>query len=87
MADDEDELTIVHLVGIPCILNRSVKVEIRENTKEGRLELGDERSRCFVIKKVTDVLKDGSYIVTLLKPNGDLVTDNAQIISSALFVK
>ena len=42
MADDDEEeeaLTIEHLVGIPCVFNRSIEVELRRNSRKNRLEL------------------------------------------------
>jgi hypothetical protein len=85
--DDEDELTIDHLIGVTCVLNSSVEVEVRRNTKKGRLELCEGDRGFFVVDKVSDVAKDGSYIVTLLKTNGSFVTDTAQLIKKSLVRK
>lgn len=87
MIDEEDDLTIDHLIGVLCILNGSVELEVRRNTKNGRLELCDGDRGFFVVDRVSDVAKDGSYIVTLLKPNGNLVTDTAQLIKKSLVRK
>ena len=87
MIEEDDKLTIDHLIGVPCILNRSVEVEVRRNTQKSRLELCDGDKGFFVVNKVSDVAKDGSYIVTLLKPNGNFVTDTAQLIKKSLMRK
>ena len=84
MIDEENEITIDHLIGVLCILNKSVEVAVRRNTQKGRLELCDGDRGFLVVNKVSDVAKDGSYIVTLLKLNGSFVTDTAQLIKKSL---
>jgi len=89
MADDydEDEITIDHLIGIPCIYNRSVEVELRRNARKNRLELfSDSIGWCVVVEKVTALVVNGSYIVTLRKPDGTLVSEKAEIIKKSLLV-
>lgn len=87
--DDDDPITIDHLIGVKCILNASVHVELRRNrSKDNRIELYTDDSRsCLVVSEVTDLTADGGFVITLTKPRGQVLSNKAILITEALFSK
>ena len=89
MDDDDEPITIDHLIGVKCVLNASVHVDLRQNrSKDNRLELFSDDSRsCLIVSAITDFTADGGFVVTLSKVNGTVLTNKAVIIAEALFSK
>lgn len=88
--DEEDEpITIDHLVGVRCILNASVHVELRKNRhKENRIELyTDDSHHCLLVGVITDLTADGGFIITLCNRRGEVLSDKAVLIAESLFTQ
>jgi hypothetical protein len=87
MDDEDDPITIDHLVGVKCILNASVQIDLRRNRhKNNRIELYTDDSQSFLlIGAVTDMTADGGFVVTITKSHGEVLMQNAVIIAESLF--
>lgn len=88
--DEEDEpVTINHLIGVRCILNASVWVELRQNRRQGNcIELyTDDSHHHLLIGAVTDMTADGGFIITLTNRRGEVLSERATIIAESLFVQ
>lgn len=87
MDEDDEPITINHLVGVKCVLNASVEVELRRNSKkDNRLELcTDGSDHYFLITAITDLSADGGFVLTLSNARGIVVSEKAVIIAESLY--
>ncbi|MBP6924487.1 MAG: hypothetical protein KBB78_02875 [Candidatus Pacebacteria bacterium] len=86
--DEEDEpITIDHLIGVTCILNSSLQVELCKNLqKDNRIELfTDERHPRLVVTEITDLTANGAFIVTICNRQGKVLTEKGVLIAESLF--
>lgn len=86
MVEDEPP-TIDHLVGRLCLLNLTTAVEVLRSklSKNLRLSVEDENYFYEVIE-VTDMDRDGGFIITVKMPSGKILT-NQRLIKKSLLVK
>jgi hypothetical protein len=86
--DDEDEpITIDHLLGANCILNASLRVVLRRNRrKDNRIELYTDGTRHYLlVVAVTDFSADGGYVITIANRRGEVLSDKGLLILESLF--
>lgn len=88
MDEDDDPITIDHLVGVSCILNEGIKVGLRRPGKKGtRIELFTEGAgRHYLhVSAVLDMSPDGGFIIELSNRRGEIISERASIIAESLY--
>lgn len=87
MDEDDEPITIDHLVGVKCILNESMDVELRRNRRIGnRIELYTDGSHHhLIVGAITDLTADGGFVITLCNRKGEVLSDKATIIATSLY--
>ncbi len=85
--DDDEPITINHLIGEQCVLNKSITVYLGKGGT-GRIELfleeGD-RHAPLRVDRVVGMGVDGSFDIMLSTPDGRSTREKAEIISAKLF--
>lgn len=88
MSETDDSITINHLVGVSCILNESIKVELRQSRQiDGCVELYTEGAGryCLHVSAVHDMTADGGFVIQLSSWQGDVISEHASIIAESLY--
>jgi hypothetical protein len=87
MVDEDEAITIDHLVGRLCLLNRTTQVEVIRSRKSKVLRLSVEgMSYSYEVIEVTDLGRDGSFVLTVKNPQGSILTGQ-RLIKKSLLIK
>lgn len=86
MTEDEDEpITIDHLVDTPCVFNHGVILTLRK--RKGILQLVIGNDAGIMINEVLSMSQDGGYMVQVLSQLGSFAPYEAHLISHAVYSK
>ena len=90
MDEDDETISIDHLIGHRCIMNESVAVDLKKGTKKGdpiKLYIDGDSKHFLIIGAVLGMLPDGGYKVSLCNRLGKVLSNNAIIITKKLFLE
>lgn len=85
--DDDDPITITHLIGEWCVFNKSILVYLAKGGR-GHIELFLEEGDRYAplrVDRVLSMCSDGGFILTLVTPDGHSTRQRAEIILAKLF--
>lgn len=88
MDEEDDPITIDHLLGVNCILNGSIKVGLRRPRKKGsRIELYTEGAdrHYLLVSAVLDMSADGGFVIELSNRKGEVISERVNIIAESLY--
>lgn len=83
--DEEDPITIDHLVDAPCVFNLAVILTVRK--RNGILQLASGNDPGIKIDEVLSMCEDGGYMIKVSSQRSSFAPFEAHIISQAVFSK